>query len=470
MAPFAYRLAPRAGRRLAWLAGLALLVTLFAAPAPAGAAVRYRGVQLHSLWSGVSYTDLDHELDLSRDVGANAVRVDVAWSSLETAGQGQLSQWYVDKLDYFVAGAQARGMKVIATLWSTPCWASSAPDTLKQSCTGSWWDRGVTKYMPTNLGDYARMAQWMTSRYGTKLAALEIWNEPNEVGSNFLVAADKPASYAALVKAAYPLAKTGNADVPVLAGALSFADRPFLDALYANGMKGYYDGISVHPYNEWRAPGDLWQDQWKKYTLVPGLRWIRDGQQAVGDSSPIWVTEFGWTTCTVGADRWCVTEQQQAQYVHDSFPILAGMDYVQAAMVYNLRNKGTDAGYTEDNFGLVRRDFSLKPSYAALKQALTSSTSDSTSSGTTSGTTSSGTTSGTTSSGTTSGTTSSGTTSGTTSSGTASGTTSTTTKGRKRPRAAAAVTRRRRVQHLRRCSRGRTRRARSGCATSARRR
>lgn len=356
------------GPRAALVLACALLATLCFASS-AGARAEYRGVQLHSLWPGSSTADMDRELDLAEQAGANAVRIDVAWSSLETNAKGRRSQWYVDKLDRFMAGAESRGMKVIATLWSTPCWASSAPATAKLDCTGAWWDRGVTAHPPTSAGDYADAARWVTERYGAKLAALEVWNEPNLEGDSFWAAPDKAGAYATLVKAAYPAAKAGNPNVPVLAGALSFADAPFLDALYAHGIKGFADGISVHPYNEWRDPGDLWQPQYRKWTLVSGLDWIRQRQRAAGDANPIWITEFGWTTGT--NTRWHVTEGQQALYTRRAFPVLDGLPYVKASLLYNLRNKNSDPADQEGNFGVVTRDFRPKPAYAALKEGLT---------------------------------------------------------------------------------------------------
>ena len=223
-------------------------LVLFAFP-PAGASALpdYRGVQLHSLWWDSSDQDMDRELDLARDAHSNVVRVDVSWSSLETAGEGQLSQWYVDKLDRFVAGADARGLKVIATLFDTPCWASSAPDSLKQGCQGAFWDRGVTNYPPLDDSKFANIAKWVTSRYGSKLGALEIWNEPNLGDGRFWISDDPAGRYAELVKAAYPAAKAGDPSVPVLAGALAFSDRPFLESLYAHGIKGFYDGSPSTP-------------------------------------------------------------------------------------------------------------------------------------------------------------------------------------------------------------------------------
>jgi polysaccharide biosynthesis protein PslG len=361
-ATFTYRPISQLSLSVALLA-LALLLAL---PAAASAAPRLKGVMLHSLWWDSSAADMDRELDLAHEAGANVVRIDVAWSSLETGGKGALSAWYVDKLDRFMAGAQSRGLKVIATLFSTPCWASSAPDDLRQGCAGAWWERGVQTYAPSNPSDYADVVRWLTARYGSALAALEVWNEPNL--ERFWVAPDPAASYAALLKAAYPAAKAVNAGVPVLAGALAHADRPFLDRLYAHGIAGFHDGISFHPYNEWREPGDRWHEQWRKYTFLPGIEWMRDGQGLAGDATPLWITEFGWSTCT--GHRWCVSEQRQADYLAGALRILDRVGYVESAVIYNLRDRGDDPADLEQRWGLVRRDFSPKPAYGALKAVL----------------------------------------------------------------------------------------------------
>ena len=83
----------------------------------------------------------------------------------------------------------------------------------------------------------------------------------------------------------------------------------------------------------------------------------------------IWLTEFGFSTCGNG-DRWCVSQQNQATYVRQSFEIASQWSYVKAALVYNLRNKGNDPSGREDQFGLLNRDFSPKPGWAGFKQAM----------------------------------------------------------------------------------------------------
>lgn len=347
-----------------------LLATLVLLGSSASAHVPLRGVALHSLWSDSSSADMDRELDLSQEAGSSVVRIDIVWGSLETDGKGQIEAGYLAKLDRFMAGASARGMTVVATLWSTPCWASSAPESLKQGCRGSWWDRQVGNYPATDPQDYADIAKWVVNRYGTKLAGLEVWNEPNnDLAGNSWQTNEKAGDYVDMLQATYAAVKSIRTDVPVLAGALSFSDRPFLEALYAKGMRGYEDGVSVHPYNEWRSPDNLWEPQWKKYAFLPGLASMRDAQLAAGDGAGgLWLTEFGWTTAT--GERWGVTDAQQADFVAKAFDLLEGLDYVKAAIVYNLREKDTDRTSFEGNFGLVNRDFSPKPAYAALTAAL----------------------------------------------------------------------------------------------------
>jgi len=345
------------------------LVASLAVGAGSASAADYRGVQLHSLWGDSTNADMDRELDMTRDMGANVVRVDVGWQTLEQGGKGVYSQWYVDKLDRFMAAASARGLKVIATLMLTPCWASSAPDSLKQNCSDGWWDRGVGQYTPTHASDFGDISRWMTGRYGGQLAALELWNEPNLTG--FFQASDPAASYAELVKAGYVGAKQGNASVPVLAAALSLADTPFLNRLYDHGIKGYYDGISVHPYNAQRDPATAIDPQAARYTFQAGLQLVRQTQLAHGDSSPIWATEFGWSTCAGGSTS-CVSEAQQAAYTPKAFAMLASMSYVKAGIVYNLRDTGTDPVGIEPNYGLINRDYTPKPAYASLKAFFTS--------------------------------------------------------------------------------------------------
>jgi hypothetical protein len=357
---------------LSLTAGLLGVGAAAASPAQAAApSLRYYGAQLHALWSGNTPADVSRQLDLLAGMHANSARVDVAWSSLQTGGRGTINTSYRDRIDQLVAGARARGISLVLTLNETPCWASAAPASLKLACTGSYWNRGVTRYPPTNVADYAWAARWVAARYGTRVAALELWNEPNynHDGYSPLIATDRAATYAAMVRAAYPAAKAAAPALPVLVGALSFGDDTFLKALYARGIGRVHDGISVHPYNEWRAPGAAHDARYYMYDYVQGLTAIHAAMLAAGDRSPVWITELGWTTCALGTGRWCVTQQQQASYVAAAATMAARWPWVRAFIAYNLRDKGTNPADSEHNFGLVRRDYTPKPALSTLRTA-----------------------------------------------------------------------------------------------------
>jgi polysaccharide biosynthesis protein PslG len=349
---------------------LALAAMLGSGPTAGAAEPQLLGAQSHATWSSVSTADMKRELDLLAAAGARVVRTEIAWSSLETDGKGVYSPWYVERIDSFVAEARARGIEVIATLWSTPCWASSAPEEAKQGCSGAWWDREVGRYAPRDPGDYADAAAWVARRWGDRLAALEIWNEPNIPAHRFLIAPDNARAYVALLRAAYPRVKEVAPGLKVLGGALAYSDERFLERLYELGAKGSFDGLSFHPYNEWRDPDDHWKPEWRMYTFITGvpamhavLRAHEDGNKA------LWLTELGFSSCGTG-DRWCVNERQQAEYVADSLRIVRGWPFVAAAAIYNLRNKGSDPHDREHQFGLVHADFTPKPAFAAFTRAL----------------------------------------------------------------------------------------------------
>jgi hypothetical protein len=197
---------PRRICRLAVL--LAVLVLPFLSTSAFGSTAQLAGVQGHMLWGSVSTAQMDEQLNSVQESGAAVLRVDVGWGSLQQDSASSYESWYLARLDLLVEGAQARGIKLLLTLQGTPCWASSAPESLKQGCTGAWWERGVQTYAPTNPATYATALAFLVKRYQQRVYAWEIWNEPNL--AEFWKAAEPAAAYVSLVKAAYPAAKAAD--------------------------------------------------------------------------------------------------------------------------------------------------------------------------------------------------------------------------------------------------------------------
>jgi polysaccharide biosynthesis protein PslG len=335
---------------------LVMMLTFSGASLSAGAAAQsapLRGVDLHSLWPDETSSDVSRELDLAASAGSNTVRVDVGWASIEPRARGVRNSWYVRRMDRLFAAAAARRIKVIVTLWATPCWASTAPRHVLATCNSDGWSPTAVAYPPADVGEYARIVRWLESRYGSHIAALEVWNEPNLASQEFW--RGSPAQYAALLRAAYPASTAAGRHVPVLAGALAGVDIGYLASLYAAGIRGFYDGLSIHPY----GPAE---------SLAERLGSFRAAELAAGDSAALWLTEIGWSTANGPPDA--VSENAQATQLRTAFGVIDRLAYVRAATVYSLRDDGTDLAAREDNFGLVRRDFSAKPALEALRSAL----------------------------------------------------------------------------------------------------
>jgi hypothetical protein len=360
---------------------LAVLIACLA-PASAGASVpALRGAATHPLWDEVTRADFDQELDLVQEAGANEVRADIGWATLERASKGSYDTAYVAKADQFFADAHARGIKVVVTLWQTPCWASSAPDGVKQGCAGAWWDRGVDKYPPTDPADFADAAAYIADRWGADIAAVEVWNEPNFIPDFFHVDSRTEAEdeYAALLNATYPAVKDAAPNVAVIGPAMLDSDWTFLDALYDRGLAANSDGIALRPFNGGRDPRSTEMpptgDEAASFLL--GVPKVREVMADNGDSATkLWFTEVGWSSCTnqpppATQNSWCIGEAKQAQYIADAYRIVRDQwDFVQLFSVYTLRNTGTDASDREVQMGMLRQDFDPKPSWDAFRSVL----------------------------------------------------------------------------------------------------
>lgn len=347
--------------------GLCASLLPAALPVQAGASQEI-GVQQHLLWPGVDATDVNRQLDTAVNLGASHVRVDVSWAILEQDGKRRYSSWLLSRLDHVVSAANSRGLRLVLMLLWSPCWASSAPDSVKQGCSGLWWERGeVHSYPPAEASHYADAIGYLASRYRGRVAAWEVWNEPNF--SQFFTTPAKASEYAKIVKAAYPAVKASDPSSKVLAGSLSGADVEFTRALYAAGIKGSFDGFSIHPYSGDRSPLSAID---AGYSFVAGVPGVRKVMLANNDPKPLWITEIGWNTSDVrNQERWRngVSELIQATYLELAFAQMRQWRYVPVGIWYAHKDMSSDRLDPVANYGLLRLDGSKKPSYFAFQRS-----------------------------------------------------------------------------------------------------
>ncbi len=353
------RLAGASGLVVCALASLAIALaparTADARPPAARAASSglLAGVNVGGLGYGSQPTEADREIAQAKQLGAKLVRIDVPWSVMEPRAAGQSEAGALAYTDRLTADAAAAGIKVIMLVDSTPCWASSAPASLLRRCLPTQGS-AANAWPPREVGTYAGFVAYLAQRYGAKLAGIEIWNEPDQSNELYFAGPDKAARYAALLRAAYTAIKSANPGVLVLGASIVGDNGKFLRLLYADGIKGYYDGLAVHFYT----------------LTVAAVRYIHEVQLANGDATPIWLDEFGFSSCwpahRIQQEQGCVTKRLQGVDLADIFHSLARFPYVAGIAMYKLQSS------ENEDFGVLTATGARKPAYSALARVLAS--------------------------------------------------------------------------------------------------
>ena len=319
-----------------------------------GVEIPVTGVQFHGMWSDYTWEQRIEVLDKMAAAGMKWVRVDMGWGSFQENGPDSYSQWYIDRADRVVNEARARGLNVLATIWWTPGWANG---------------NAGRETPPTDPQAYGRFAGWAADHFKGRVAAWEIWNEPND-GFFKGTAAD----YAKLLKAAYPAIKAADPASKVVFGGPTHNDAAWIEKVYEAGGAGNFDVMATHPYT---GPSDLAPeapDDGNKWRIAH-VAVVYDLMKKWGDGDKkIWFTEFGWSSHPTqpGAPNWMngVTLEQQADYMVRALRYIgSNFPYVTNVFWYNERNTDTGNIHT-DNFGLLYRDLTPKPAYLAIKAFL----------------------------------------------------------------------------------------------------
>ena len=327
--------------------------------------------------------------------GATSLRVEVGWASVE-ATHGQFN-W--TKPDEVVSEAASHHLNVLMIVDTSPAWASGA-STLRSN----WlW------LPPRSPVTYGAFAAAVAARYGADgafwrkypylprylPAGIELWNEEN-ISKFWGNESPNPVIYEAMVKAAFTSIKHADPRMTVLVGGLAsiggyddvncsgqkgtgyngdkWNGLNYLQALYANGIHGYFDAVAWHVYNYW--PGASGTEMlaynlcsaWSQMTETPvSVRSLMDSNGDAGKR--LWITETGAPTCVPGATYTCVSPAQQANFVSDeaqqwkSFPWAGGFYW------YDIRDDSGPVNDPESHFGAVSLTYSPKPAYHAFRNA-----------------------------------------------------------------------------------------------------
>jgi hypothetical protein len=338
-------------------------------------ATPYRGLNMHGFRAEVAEADAKHEIAEAAALGVNDIRVEALWRAIETNNRETSKEprpesgATLKRLDLVVNEAARYGIKVDATIATTPEWASN----------GKAWNDA-----PTSPAVVKPFAKWLTERYGSKLIAVGALNEPNKIenlkkstGSPFPETtegwAELAKTYTEESNAIYEGAKEGNASIKVLVGETGILEagesksKLFLSDSFADGIK--YSALAIEAYSECGPPESTCTTSIKSKIEDAHMFLTERG---VG-TKPIWINEWGWSN---GPGE--PNETVRAEYVQKGVELLdKGVGLLDKTFVHPegwayflLRDTVNNPTNKEHNFGLLEYSFVPRPSFAAFQAGL----------------------------------------------------------------------------------------------------
>jgi hypothetical protein len=388
---------PRGGWALAALGSLALLVVLCAISPGAwdtlSIDLRHRWVALTAgsapaestsdaapavgmnvfLEQEVEPAKRQRSLELLHAAGITWIRQELPWEQIEPRAKGETtdptyggSTW--TKFDDIVDRASAMGMHLVLRLDTSPRWALP-PDAAD----------GLSP--PINDEDYFDFVSQVATRYRGKVAAYQVWNEPN-LTSEWGHKPPDAAAYARLLQGASSRLRAADPNALVVMAALSptltensdaLNELIYLQQLYDAGVHGAFDVLALQAYGLRGGPDDprtgAEDVTFSRPTLVHQIM-VANGDSAV----PVWATEMGWN---VNPPSFAVqqfgrvTPVLQARYTVRAFERAREQwPWLRVGFVWFWK-RADDTNRNQDWswFRVAEPDFTLEPVYYALRDA-----------------------------------------------------------------------------------------------------
>ncbi|MCL4300388.1 MAG: cellulase family glycosylhydrolase [Anaerolineae bacterium] len=301
-------------------------------------------------------------------MGFDWVKFQMAWKDFEPSPGGYSWGFW----DEVIGAYAANGIKVMASIPKAPDWARPPDD-----------DKSV-EGPPSDPAKYAEAVARVADRYRGKVFAIEVWNEQNlwyEAGGKGRI---NPAAYVQLLQLSYQAIKSVNPDMIVISGALTPAgnvgdlamdDIDYLNAMYANGVKGYFDVLGAHPsgylcpaLGNWQTitpqeaaadPGHgTFTNRHHSWCFLGTMEGYRNVMVANGDGGKgISPTEFGWAVSGNPQPGYeyatSNTPEEQAKWIVEAYQWAKSSGYVGPMFLWNLDYGVTAAGTELANFGIL---------------------------------------------------------------------------------------------------------------------
>jgi hypothetical protein len=318
------------------------LALLFVALAVSPLAVAFQfGVCVHL---AMAKSDAATVTRLVEQASFNSIRDDAYWSGVErAAGVLEYPARYAESRRAMRTVAQRGGQPIVILAYGN-----------------QFYDGGGFPVSPEGIAAYARYAGFVVGTLRDSVRQFEVWNEWNSgFGSKPKARSGSAADYVELLAPAAAAIRAANPDAMVIGGVTAGVDLAWMRELIAAGGLEHLDAVSVHSYTLFRRhvnPEGAIRSLDKLHALLK--------EAAPRRNIPVFVTEMGWPT-NQGAHG--VTERDAAKYLVRFTVLARSRPWIAGVWWYDLIDDGASGANPQHRFGLVRRDVTPKPAFAAAR-------------------------------------------------------------------------------------------------------
>lgn len=300
-------------------------------------------------WNNYKYScvaDIEKVAKLMKEAGVGWVRMDFLWEEIEP----REGDFQFGKYDKIVEVLYRNNIHILALLDYSAYWARVCPE----------WN-----CPPKESKFFANYAAKMIEHYKDKIKYWEVWNEPDS--SAYWKDQDGMKGYCALLKEVYVAAKKIDPDCKILNGGLANGVGS-INRLYDNGAKDYFDILNIHFFENPAHKSAI--ESVKSYPKLAYKIMSRNGDAG----KKIWITEIGCPGVKQGitVKNWWMgsnpDERAQAEWVKMVYAELLKDGNVEKIFWAFFRDCQGHWDNGVDYFGMVRWDYSKKPSFGAYQR------------------------------------------------------------------------------------------------------
>jgi hypothetical protein len=293
------------------------------------------------IWGGRSITykmpdDFNRVMaERVREAGVTAARHGFNWAEIEEE-PGE-HKWELGEAD--LNRLLDLKLEVIGLINTTPGWASPSGES------------GTFEPSEEAAELFENFCRELARRYRGKIRYFQ-YGHSMDIDPGWMPKAD-PVAYARWLKRAYKALKEGNPDCVVGTGGHLGRSAGFLNKLYQEGGKDFFDAVGVNPWPAYEAPQGDEAFDWQRvedYRVVM----VKNGDEA----SPIWCSEFGVDASRVGPEK-------HGELMARALDYLVHYEFVTASIYWTMADYHRGV---VGLFGLCDKDLQPRPSFEVWKK------------------------------------------------------------------------------------------------------